>query len=184
MGSNTSNQAPSIECLKGLVGLSSKTDVQAALSGLYVDELPDISYAAIDKLTGCDQSPEEIWDEIETRAVYKLRTFFIREVNKCHKISDVSKCECLICANKALLATALWYLLGAEVMYTRATSSRMNSYTTIDNSKAKEMRDYFESQFENELEIAVRGIDIHNSTCFEEDEPEARDIVTFGIPIL
>ena len=48
-----------------------------------------------------------------------------------------------------------------------------------------EMRDYFEAQFEKELETAVRGIDIHHSKCFDcETQPDASDCITFGIPVL
>lgn len=175
-----------IDCLIGYIGLSRAFDAQPAESGLYVDALPDISYTNIERLTNGEEDAETLWAEIELRAIYKFRTMFIREVNKCHQLNDVAKCECLICGNKELLSTALWYLLGAEVMYTRQTSSRQNTYTSLDHGKARDIRTYFEEQFERELEVAVRGIDIHHSPCFETpcESPKERDVVYFAPPIL
>ena len=173
-----------MECLIGYIGLSQEYDVQPAESGLYVDTLPDISVNDFEKLTDTTESTDTLWGEIQLRAMYKFRTMFIREVNKCHKVTDVSKCECLICQNKALLAVAMWYLLGAEVQHSRETNSRQNVYTLLDHSKARELREYFESQFEKELEIAVRGIDIHNSSCFESEEVDCKAIITFATHIL
>lgn len=175
-----------IDCLFGYIGLSSAHDVQPAESGLYVDALPDISYANIERLIDGEDNTDTLWREIERRAIYKFRTLFIRQVNQCHKLNDIGKCECLICSNKPLLATALWYLIGAEVMYARQTSSRQNTYTSLDHGKAREVRAYFEDQFERELETAVRGIDIHNSPCFDspEEQPEDRDIIRIATPIL
>lgn len=173
-----------MECLIGYIGLSQEYDVQPAESGLYVDTLPDISVNDFEKLTDTTESTDALWGEIQLRAMYKFRTMFIREVNKCHKVTDVSKCECLICQNKALLAVAMWYLLGAEVQHSRETNSRQNVYTLLDHSKARELREYFESQFEKELEIAVRGIDIHNSSCFESEEVDCKAMITFATPVL
>lgn len=175
-----------IDCLFGYIGLSSAYDKQPAESGLYVDALPDISYANIERLTHSEQDADDLWTDIEKRAIYKFRTMFIREVNKCHSLNDVSKCECLICNNRELLSTALWYLIGAEVMYTRQTSSRQNTYTSLDHGKARDIRTYFEEQFERELEVAVRGIDIHHSPCFETpcEQPDEKDVIRTIPPIL
>lgn len=172
-----------MESLIGYIGLSKEYDVQPAESGLYVDTLPDISVNDFEKLTDASESTDSLWNEIQLRAMYKFRTMFIREVNKCHRVTDVSKCECLILQHKELLAVSMWYLLGAEVQHSRETNSRQNAYTVLDHGKARELRDYFESQFEKELEIAVRGIDIHRSSCFgSEVEPKA--MITFATPIL
>lgn len=164
----------------GYIGLSPKYGVSD--SGLYVDSLPDISVSFFEKLVRGDESILDLWGEIEKRALVKFRTLFIREINKCHKLSNVKVCECLALSNKELLATSLWYLLGAETMYERATSSRMNTYTTLDRDKSKDIREVFMSDFERELSIAVSGIDIHNSSCV--DVVDGRDIVTFANTIL
>lgn len=71
----------------------------------------------------------------------------------------------LICNNKELLTTALWYLLGAEVMIERQYSSRLNRFTTIDREIAKKLEEYFTTEFNNELEIVVDGIYIDTNDC-------------------
>lgn len=164
--------------LKGYIGLMSGGGI--APSGLYVDALPDISLQVVEDIAQGDSQKE--WSNIEDRAILKLRTLFIKEVNKCHKIAKIDVCECLITSNKEILATALWYLLGAEVMLTRGASSRINM-ATIDRNKPKELRAYFEEQFKQELATAVAGIDIHASDCIDEDVP-ANDVITFQIPVL
>lgn len=170
-----------LEELKGYIGLISGGD-NTAQSGLYVDALPDISLQVLEDIT--HDAGFEAWDKIEDRAILKLRTLFIAEINKCHKITDIDICECLIKSNKELLATALWYLLGAEVMLTRQTSSRINM-ATIDRNKPKEMRAYFEDQFKQELATAVASINIHASECIPDEEcVQANDVVTFQIPII
>lgn len=167
-----------IQKLKGYIGLSSEES--KAESGLYVDALPDISLQVLENIANEDS--EVTWSQIEDRAILKLRTLFINEVNKCHKIAKIDVCECLITSNKEILATALWYLLGAEVMLTRGASSRINM-ATIDRNKPKELRAYFEEQFKQELATAVAGIDIHASDCIDEDVP-ANDVITFQIPVI
>lgn len=172
-----------MDFLKGYIGLSSKLGVEAE-SGLYVDALPDISLSTIDNIAGCDETANSKWDEIERRTLLKFRTLFINEVNKCHQIHNIDICECLIRENKSALATALWYLLGAEVMLERTTSARIN-VTTIDRDKPRKIREYFESQFKEELSVAVNTIDVHASSCFPPEEtPPPRDISTFVTPIL
>lgn len=166
-----------LQKLKGYIGLNSGT---TAPSGLYVDALPDISLQVLEDIA--NESGDITWSQIEDRAILKLRTLFIKEVNKCHKIAKIDVCECLITSNKEILATALWYLLGAEVMLTRGASSRINM-ATIDRNKPKELRAYFEEQFKQELATAVAGIDIHASDCIDEDVP-ANDVITFQIPVI
>lgn len=169
--------------LKGYIGLTSGGS-QKAGSGLYVDALPDISLQLLEDITTHEEDGCETWSTIENRSILKFRTLFISEVNKCHKITDIEVCECLILSNKEVLSTALWYLLGAEVMLTRRASSRINA-ATIDRNKPKELRAYFEDQFQKELSTAVASIDIHSSECFpEEEQPEPRQLITFETPIL
>lgn len=168
--------------LKDYIGLSAK--LSTAASGLYVDALPDISVDGIDRMVDGEENMDDLWQEIQMRAIAKFRTLFAAEVNRCHHVSDISKIECLIKSNKEILATALWYLMGAEVMYSRGASSRLNSYTTLDRSKSRDIRQDLESQFEKELHVAVAGIDIHHSTCFTDCQPAIADVATFHTPIL
>lgn len=170
-----------LDTLKGYIGLLSGGS--NADSGLYIDALPDISLQVLEDITTNEGGSAETWTRIEERGILKFRTLFIAEVNKCHKVSDIKVCECLIVSNKEILATALWYLIGAEVMLTRRASSRINM-ATIDRNKPKELREYFESQFQKELSTAVAGIDIHASECLPSGCIEPRDVSTFHIPVM
>lgn len=168
--------------LKGYIGLLSGGAI--ADSGLYIDALPDISLQIIEDIARANEDSNETWSRIEDRGILKFRTLFIAEINKCHKVTNIKICECLIQSNKEILATALWYLLGAEVMLTRRASSRINM-ATIDRNKPKELRAYFEDQFQKELSTAVASIDIHQSECFPEDvHPEPNQLITFATPVL
>lgn len=171
--------------LKGYIGFISGESAEAP-SGLYVDALPDITQSMLEDIARIKDGEidRDAWSRIEDRAILKFRTLFIAEINKCHKVTDIKVCECLILSNKEVLATSLWYLLGAEVMLSRKASSRIN-VATIDKTKLKELREYFEDQFAKELTTAVNSIDIHASECFgEEEHPEPRQLITYGTPIL
>ena len=156
-----------MESLYGYIGLS--VNLSEVESGLYLDGLPDISLTLVDKLTDKDgeNTVAELWHKIEDRGIKKFRTSFINAVNKCHKISDVSICECLIESNYELLGVALWYLLGAELMFERMNSTRLNRYTTIEKGKARELRDAFLETFSDELSVAVNGINVNDNECSE-----------------
>lgn len=175
-----------VDALKGYIGLTSSSAETPAPSGLYVDALPDISVAQLRDIINDENGVNVLWDEIENRAIRKFETFFIREVNKTHRVNDRDKCECLIENNVSLLATALWYLLGEEVIINRIASSRVNVYTSPDRQRIKELRDYYHGQFVDELETAVENINIHASPCFSgcEEQPAERAIITRGIPIM
>jgi hypothetical protein len=153
--------------LKGYIGFSS--NMGEVESGLYLDQLPDISISTADKLTDKtgDNTIEELWAKVEDRAIKKFRTSFINAVNKCHKISKVSICECLIEENYELMGVALWYLMGAEMMFERINSTRLSRYTTIEKGKARELRDVFLETFSEELTVAVNGIDVNDNECSE-----------------
>ncbi|WP_146212769.1 hypothetical protein [Dysgonomonas alginatilytica] len=121
----------------------------------------------------------QVMSDIESRSINRLRTQFIIELNKCFRVSKRDIAECLICENKDLLAVALQYLMGAELMIERITSSRINKYTTIDKITAQRSRIEFEEQFYSELHVAVIGIDIKNSDCFEDNLPDHNRFITF-----
>lgn len=85
-------------------------------------------------------------------------------------ISIQCKYDAIVCNNKAVFATALWYMLGAELMTERIYSDRLNRYTTVDRKKAIELRDEFTQAWQNELMTALDGIQIDvNDCCIECD---------------
>lgn len=95
-----------LDALKGYIGLISGGSVEAP-SGLYIDALPDISLSILEDISRADEDETDTWSRIEGRTILKFRTLFIAEVNKCHKVTEIRLCECLILSNKEVLATAL-----------------------------------------------------------------------------
>lgn len=165
-----------MDCLKGYIGID---NAPAAESGLYLTALPDISIISLEKTDDSGRDDFKIkMDEVEMRAILKFRTLFTIEFNRCFRVNKREIIECIICENKALLAVALWYLLGAEFMFERISSSRVNRYTTIDKIKAQKLRAEFEETFHIELAAAIPGIDIESSTCIESETVEHSGLIT------
>lgn len=171
-----------MDFLKGFIGLSSQDGVEAE-SGLYVDSLPGVSSEVIARVKDDRDEIDTLWDKIEWRALLKFRTLFTAELNKTHKVHDQAICECLIRENRILLATSLWYLMGAEVMVERITSNRVN-VATINKNTPRELKDMLEDSFRKELSEAVLNIDVHASDCFDNDCPEPAGLITCHIPII
>jgi len=84
--------------------------------------------------------------------------------------------DSLVCNNKEAFTTALWYLLGIEMMNERLYSSRLNEFTAFDRNKAKELRNMYEVKYrggtideiehEGELTMAIDGINLNlNDYC-------------------
>jgi len=154
-----------MDCLKGYIGIDS---VSAEQSGLCLTALPDISITSINKIDPADLGDfTEMMANVEMRAILKFRTLFTIEFNRCFRVNKREVIECIICENKALLAVALWYLIGAEFMFERINSTRVNRFTTIDKIKAQKLRQEFDETFHSELAAAIPGIDIESSACIE-----------------
>ncbi len=76
------------------------------------------------------------------------------------------KFEGVICKNKSIIATALWYLMGAELLAERLYTDRLNRYTTIDRKIAEDLRNELEVRYKLEMELALDGIDLQvNDPC-------------------
>lgn len=172
------------DCLIGYIGLDSASGT--AESGLYLDALPDINLSNTKKIadssqkSDSDYSIDKVFLDVEKRTILKFRTLFISEFNNCHKLYKREAIDCLICENKELLSESLWYLMGAEILQERIGSDRINRYTTVDRSKTKETQASFLEEFYRQLHVAVLGIDLESSTCFETDEkPECTNFTTF-----
>jgi hypothetical protein len=73
--------------------------------------------------------------------------------------------ENLVCNNRQVFDTSLWYLMGVELMLERLYSDRLNRYTTVDLKTASELKDYFQAEFDKEMEIAVGGINLDSADC-------------------
>lgn len=152
-------------CLVDYIGLQACGGVyEAPLSGLYINTLPGISLESIDKIADSEQiTYQGVWEDAQTEAAVRFKMDFISEVTKCYKITRTCNYEDFICDNLELLANAWRYLLGNQLMIFRLYSTRLNRFTTIDLDNAKELRDYYQVEYEKALSQAVKLIDF--STC-------------------
>lgn len=166
-----------MDCLIGFIGFDGT--VQTG-SGLHLTALPGISAYLLEGIKNRHEEDNQTFNNVEKRSVLKFRTFFINELNRCWRVSDVAKAECLICANKELLSVSLWYLMGAEMMAETIGSERTNRFTTVDLDKAQNLRDEYMDVLHAELHTAVSGIDI--ATCIEEPEHSGDIETIFVLP--
>lgn len=152
-------------CLIDYVGLQACGGVyESPLSGLYINSLPGISLESIDKIADSEQiTYAGVWADAQTEAAVRFKIDFITEVTKCYRITRTCDYEDFICDNLELLANAWRYLLGNQLMIYRIFSSRLNRFTTIDLDQAKELRDYYQGEYQQALSQAVKLIDF--STC-------------------
>jgi hypothetical protein len=152
-------------CLLEYIGLQACGGVyESPLSGMYINSLPGISLESIDKIADSEQlTYAGVWSDAQTEAARRFKIDFITEVTKCYKITRTCDYEEFICDNLELLANAWRYLLGNQLMIFRIYSTRLNRFTTIDLDAAKELRDYYQGEYQSALSQAVRLIDF--STC-------------------
>lgn len=158
-----------MECLKGYVGVADVCSATAPESGLFITDLPGISLENIEATADGDQKTFlGVWASVEKRALLKLRSAALQEINKCYCISDITVIDCLVCDSLELFALPLWYLLGSELCYERMYSDSINRFTTIDKKKASDLRSDFLIDFQTELANAVKGIDVKGSDCVDD----------------
>lgn len=89
--------------------------------------------------------------------------------NNTYGLSPVFAITCsfdaLICDNRDSFKTALWWLLGAEMMMERIYGgSRINKWT-LDKTAASELKDYYHNEFEKALANCIEGIDLNTCDC-------------------
>ena len=104
--------------------------------------------------------------------------------NNAHGFRGFVSMECkydgLVCANKDVFASALWYLLGEEMMIERIYSDTINKYTTVGLKEAKELRDYYKEQVAEELTHVTEGIDLNRGDCCLECNDQVQEVPTIG----
>lgn len=158
-----------LECFTGFIGILG-CNAQAPGSGLYINSLPGVTLEMVDKIADSEQiTYKGVWSEVEQRGILRFRTALMAKLNECYQINERTTVECIACENKDLLATSLWFLVGAELMIERIYSNRINRYTTIDKEQAEELRDHFTVEYEKELALAVQGINVEESDCINNE---------------
>ena len=96
-----------------------------------------------------------------------MRLFKSRYVGYCCSCAECEP-ESIACANKELFIDAMMYCEGVEYMIERLYSSRRNSYTTVDKEQAKELKDFYQVEYEKSMEYAVSNIPKETiENCFD-----------------
>lgn len=75
----------------------------------------------------------------------------------------------LICNNKELFASPWLFLLGAQLMNEVLSSPRTVQATTVDRTKFEELRDFYQVEYEKQLESSLAGyaVNVENDCCIE-----------------
>lgn len=124
--------------------------------GGYLNQLPGISIENIDKIADSEQVTYlGVWDDVQKFALAQFRLDVINEMNKCYQLSKECDYDALICENITELTLAWKYLLGVSLMIFRLTSDRVNRWTTIGRDEAKELRDFYQVEYETALKQGV-----------------------------
>lgn len=153
-----------MDCFIDYIGLTLCGPYEAPASGIYINSLPGISIESIDKIADQEQiNFKGVWEDVQTNALQQFKIDVIAEMNKCYSLD----CDCdypaLICENLEVLTQAWKYLLGIWILIFRINSSRLNRFTTVTIDQAKELRSYYQVEYEKFLSSSVLCMDI--SSC-------------------
>lgn len=154
-----------LTCFIDHIGLSYCEGVyNAPASGIYLNSLPGINIESIDKIADSEQiSYLGVWDDVQKSAVAQFKLDVISEMTKCYKLNRDCNYEDLICENIEELTLAWKYFLGVWLMIFRLTSDRVNRWTTVQRDEAKELKDFYQLEYEKALK---QGVQLMNtSTC-------------------
>lgn len=151
-----------MQCFIDHIGLSycdrGVYDVPA--SGIYLNSLPGISIESIDKIADSDQVTYlSVWDDVQKFALAQFRLDVMNELKNCYQLNRDCDYDTMICGNIDDLTTAWKYLLGVSLMIFRLNSDRVNRYTTIGLTEAKELRDFYQAKYEEALHQGVLLMD-------------------------
>jgi hypothetical protein len=164
-------------CLIDYIGFQVCAGEEPPASNLYINTLPGISLESIDKIADAEQVTYwGVWQDAQIAAWPRFKQGFISELLKCYTITRSCDYEDLICDNKEYLATAWMYLLGNQLMIYRLYTSRLNRYTTIDYKLAEQLKDFYQVEYEKELTIAIKLVDVTGCCKMEESNNPQRVI--------
>ncbi len=75
--------------------------------------------------------------------------------------------DSLVCQNKNLFTRAYWYCLGVELLTENIYSSKLNSYTTINLQKSKELREEYITEYNKSLAQVCDNMHLVCDCCIE-----------------
>lgn len=141
-------------------------------SGIFINSLPGISVENTDKIADSEQiSYIGVWSDVQQFALAQFRLDALNEIKKCYKLDTDCDFDALICDNIEELATAWKYLLGVSLMIFRLTSDRINRWTTIGREEAKELRDFYQVEYQKALSQGVLLMDTDECCLVCEPNP-------------
>lgn len=148
-------------CLRDYIGLSLCRAYESPASGVYINSLPGLSIESIEKIADQEQvNYLGVWSDVQDNAIEQFKIDVRSEISKCYQLS----CDCdydnLICENLEVLTQSYKYLLGIWVLLFRINSNRLNRFTTIDITQAKELKDHYQVEYEKFLSAAVKCMDV------------------------
>jgi len=154
-----------MNCFIDYIGLSLCAGAyDAPASGIYLNSLPGLSIESIDKVANQEQvNYLGVWDDVQTNAVQQFKVDVIAEMQKCYQLNCDCDYEALICENLEVLTQSWKYLLGIWVLIFRINSNRLNRFTTLDITQAKELKDHYQYEYDKFLKQSVLCMDI--SSC-------------------
>jgi hypothetical protein len=151
-----------MDCFIDYIGLSACAGAyEAPASGIYVNSLPGLSLESIDKVANQEQlNYLGVWNDAQTNAVQQFKVDVMAEIQKCYQLNCDCDYEALICANIEVLVQSWKYLLGIWILMYRINSNRLNRFTTLDVTQAKELKDHYQAEYSLFLSKSVLCMDI------------------------
>lgn len=151
-----------MQCFTDHIGLLNCTvgAYESPPSGIYINSLPGISIENTDKIADAEQiTYRGVWVDVQAFALAQFRLDVIAELNKCFKLNRDCDYDAMICENLEELTLAWKYLLGVSLLLFRLNSDRLNRWTTIGREEAKELKDFYQVEYEKALKQGVLLMD-------------------------
>ncbi len=152
-------------CFENYIGLSLCAGAyEAPASGIYINSLPGLNIESIDKVANQEQvNYLGVWADIQTNSIQQFRVDIIAEMQKCYQLNCDCDYDVLICENLEVLTQSWKYLLGIWLLLFRLNTNRLNRFTTVDVPQAKELKDFYQAEYERFLKQSVLCMNI--SSC-------------------
>lgn len=73
----------------------------------------------------------------------------------------------LICSMRELMKFSLWYKMGAEFMWERLTTDRINFHSMVNMERVEELRDLYVERYENNMDDTLNNLEPQgDEICF------------------
>lgn len=118
---------------------------------------------------GCVDCQDSTWYAIRGSAIALNQQPI--DTSNSYGVSITASIKCsyaaIVCANKNLFATSLWYLMGSEIMTERIYTSRLNRWK-LNKDEAKELKAYYEAEYTSEINKTLESISVNDGDeCVE-----------------